>query len=184
LYNHPVRLSEHAIDGLNYAPEISEAQFNALLAAANGMSDFVAGVKLPDSERNWGFVYSLAKQRLGQGVFRKGLLDAYDGTCAISGCRVADVLEAAHIFRWSESGSQTSSNGLLLRADIHSLFDADLIGIDPERLLVQLAAPIRESEYGVFHGAKLRVPADPKSRPNKELLKQRWRAFLDRLERR
>lgn len=70
-------------------------------------------------------------KRRGQAKFREALINAYEGRCAISGCNARDALEAAHITAFSASGNNAVTNGILLRADLHSLFDIGLIGIIP-----------------------------------------------------
>lgn len=74
-------------------------------------------------------------RRRGQAKFRKRLLDAYSNTCAVTGCDAVEALEAAHITPYLGEETNHPQNGLLLRADIHSLFDLGLISIDPETLV-------------------------------------------------
>jgi len=76
--------------------------------------------------------------RRGQPAFRAALIDAYDGRCAISSCDAIDALEAAHLVPVAEGGRATRKNGLLLRADLHTLFDLNLFGIDPSARRVVL----------------------------------------------
>lgn len=66
----------------------------------------------------------LIRPRLGQGAFRLAVTDAYNRECAITGGRVLPALDAAHIQSYSSGGEHAVSNGLLLRRDIHSVFDA------------------------------------------------------------
>lgn len=75
--------------------------------------------------------YALRRERLGQQWFRKQLVAAYDGRCAVSDCGVSEALEAAHIENYSGPKSQVASNGILLRRDLHALFDAHLISFEP-----------------------------------------------------
>ena len=70
--------------------------------------------------------------RQGQGDFRKALMDAYERRCAITGCTIDDVLEAAHISPYFGAHTNHVTNGLLLRADIHTLFDRGLIKVDAD----------------------------------------------------
>jgi HNH endonuclease len=84
-------------------------------------------------------------QRLGQADFRRGLIEAYRGRCAITGCNVIGVLQAAHIVPYMGTQSNATDNGLLLRADIHNLFDLHILSIDPETLTVCLALELRDS---------------------------------------
>ena len=116
-------------------------------------------------------------QRRGQPEFRKKLIKASDGRCAITGCDALSALEAAHITPYLGSESNHVTNGLLLRADIHTLFDLNLIGIDPESLTVVVAEQLRATCYEEMNGQNLTVPDDEDLAPNKEALQQRWERF-------
>lgn len=70
------------------------------------------------------------KSRRGQASFRNALLQAYSQTCFITGCKTEHVLEAAHIVPHGDETNYCVFNGLLLRADIHTLFDLELLSID------------------------------------------------------
>jgi hypothetical protein len=85
--------------------------------------------------------------RQGQGPFRQNLLTFYSRQCAISTCGVPHVLEAAHIVPHSISALDDERNGILLRADLHTLFDKGLLGINPDTRKVELHPDIRET-YG------------------------------------
>ena len=74
----------------------------------------------------------LAKHRLGQGGFRISVMDAYKRKCAITGEKTLPVLEAAHILPFSRGGPQSVENGVLLRSDIHQLFDTGYVTITPD----------------------------------------------------
>ncbi len=116
-------------------------------------------------------------RRRGQPEFRAKLIDAYGGRCAVTGWDAVSALEAAHITPYLGPSSHHVSNGLLLRADIHTLFDLDLIGIDPASLIVILAAQLRQTCYQEFAGKAISLPDDPAIRPSEEALKKRWKAF-------
>jgi putative restriction endonuclease len=77
------------------------------------------------------FGESVVKRRLGQGGFSLVVADAYEKRCAVSGERTYPVLEAAHIVPVSQGGHHTPQNGLLLRSDIHKLFDRGYVTIRP-----------------------------------------------------
>jgi HNH endonuclease len=99
--------------------------------------------------------------RQGQPAFRAALLAAYDRRCAISACDCEDVLEAAHIRPYSGPASNTTANGLLLRADIHTLFDLGLVLVGAD-LKVRVAQKLRAGPYASFHERDLvRTPAPP-----------------------
>ncbi|MFB4326025.1 HNH endonuclease [Priestia sp. BR_2] len=85
--------------------------------------------------------------RRGQQKFRNQLLAAYKNKCAISGCNVTEVLEAAHIVPYSGNKTNTLSNGILLRADIHTLFDLGLLTIDAKTNRVKIAVSLKGSAY-------------------------------------
>uniref|UniRef100_UPI001E42BDBE HNH endonuclease n=1 Tax=Shewanella chilikensis TaxID=558541 RepID=UPI001E42BDBE len=107
--------------------------------------------------------------RRGQAKFRENLLAAYENTCAVTGCIESEVLEAAHIVPYSEEQSYELSNGILLRADIHTLFDLFLISIDPQTGNVVVANRLSE-EYQQFSGRKASLPSNPDLLPNTEAL--------------
>ncbi|MCH7687760.1 MAG: HNH endonuclease, partial [Planctomycetes bacterium] len=86
-------------------------------------------------------------------------------------------LEAAHIVPYSGPQSNHVTNGLLLRADIHTLFDIDLIGIDPESMTVFLAPPIKKTAYAELHGRKINFSENPAYAPNHDALSERWKRF-------
>ena len=101
----------------------------------------------------------LTKVRLGQGAFRVLVTDAYNRKCAISGEKTLPVLEAAHIKPYAESGPHFISNSLLLRSDLHKLFDTGYLTITSD-LKVEVSKRIKEEyqngkEYYKFHGADL-----------------------------
>jgi hypothetical protein len=117
--------------------------------------------------------------RPGQGKFRDGLIEAYGRRCAVTGCDAVDALEAAHIEPYCESLSNCLPNGLLLRADIHRLFDLDLIGIEPIEpyARIRLSPELLNTSYRDLDGRTLSVPVDESLRPCKERLGKRWMLF-------
>jgi hypothetical protein len=119
-------------------------------------------------------------QRRGQAQFRRELLIAYAGRCAVTGCDAVDALEAAHLMGYNGPNTQVVSNGLLLRADIHTLFDLGLLSICPDTLTVMLANALRQSSYADLHGRALTLPLDPIRRPSRAALEHRWRFALER----
>jgi len=115
--------------------------------------------------------------RRGQLEFRNELLKAYGQRCAVSGCSVVDVLEAAHISPYKGILTNHVSNGLLLRADIHTLFDCGLLGIDPNSRRVITGGALTGSSYAQFAGRLLRAPKDPAQSPSKKNLLWRFKSF-------
>lgn len=115
--------------------------------------------------------------RRGQPAFRAALLEAYGGRCVISGCAVEDVLEAAHITPYLGSLTNHVSNGLLLRADLHTLFDCGLLGVEPMTRTVVIAEALKASSYSKLAGRALRRPQDSASSPSKRNLEKRYGLF-------
>ena len=119
----------------------------------------------------------LARARLGQGAFRILVTDAYDKRCAVTGERTLPVLQASHIKPFASQGPNRVSNGLLLRSDLHILFDRGYLTLSPT-LHVEVSKRIREEfengrEYYAYHGRELVVKPDSLSdQPALEFL--RW----------
>jgi hypothetical protein len=111
-------------------------------------------------------------RRQGQPVFRLALLRAYDGRCAVTECGVVEVLQAAHIFPYRGAATDRVDNGLLLRSDIHDLFDLGRLGFD-DGWRVRLHDDLRGSEYQALEGKRLRMPRERASRPSLKALRAR-----------
>ncbi|KWH30747.1 hypothetical protein WL99_14160 [Burkholderia cepacia] len=108
--------------------------------------------------------------RRGQQRFRAALLEAYDGACAMTGSTAVDVLEAAHILPYKGDHTNATQNGLLLRSDVHTLFDLGHLWIEAGKICV--AAHLSATEYQSLAGQPLRKPLDAKSAPSITALKQ------------
>ena len=105
-------------------------------------------------------------RRQGQPAFRHALLEAYGYTCVVTGCGVEAVLEAAHIHPYRGTHTNTVTNGLLLRADIHALFDCGWLGIHPQSRTVLISPSLDGSEYAAFRGKVIAEPRQKSSRPS------------------
>jgi hypothetical protein len=97
----------------------------------------------------------------------------------VTGSQVVDLLEAAHIKPYRGEKDNNLTNGLLLRADIHTLYDLDLLGIDPDKLIVELHPGIAR-EYG--HLARRLLDCGGNERPSRIALIARFHSFLRRKE--
>ena len=106
------------------------------------------------------------KERRGQDEFRLRLISIYGGRCVISGCDVVEALEAAHVVPHSAGGSYSSSNGLLMRADIHTLFDLHLLSICPDTLVVKVNSRLKP-EYSQFENRTLPLLTMTTDRPDR-----------------
>ena len=110
--------------------------------------------------------------RMGQPAFRQRLLLAYNGRCAITGCGLEHVLDAAHITPYKGPETNHPANGLLLRTDLHTLFDLKLVAIDVTTMTVLVSPSLGGTCYEEYRGRPIEVPADPSSRPSREALEQ------------
>jgi putative restriction endonuclease len=113
-------------------------------------------------------------QRLGQGSFQAAILDAYARRCAVTGERVLPVLEAAHIIPYGEGGEHRVDNGLLLRRDLHALFERGYLTVAPD-LDILVSKRLKEEfhngdEYLAMAGRRLLLPVRREDRPNPEFL--------------
>lgn len=114
-------------------------------------------------------VARLITLRRGQKKFREELIKAYNGTCAITGSKTVSVLEAAHILPYKGKDTDKVQNGILLRSDVHTLFDLGLLTISYDTFEVKLHESIRTSEYSKY--IRMNLPSIKVDFPDKEALK-------------
>jgi putative restriction endonuclease len=117
---------------------------------------------------------TLIRPRLGQGAFRVVVTDAYQRRCAITGERTLPALEAAHIRPFADGGSHEPSNGVLMRRDIHALFDSGYVTVTPE-LRFHVSRRIKEEfengrDYYRMHGQQVAIPQSASWRPDSAAL--------------
>jgi putative restriction endonuclease len=116
----------------------------------------------------------LVKQRLGQGTFRVWITDAYQRRCAVTGEKALPVLDAAHIKPVSNGGMHRLDNGMLLRSDIHTLFDRGYVTVSPEyhfHVSDRLRRDFNNGEnYFRLNGKAISLPTEEGSRPGREFL--------------
>lgn len=118
---------------------------------ANEPSDFTL-IKDKVKYRN-----TTSKERVGQSKFRNDIMNAYGKKCCITGETTSEILEAAHIQEYISEESNHIQNGLLLRADLHKLFDAGLITINDE-YKIQVSRFLDSSNYQSLDGKKINLP--------------------------
>ena len=116
----------------------------------------------------------LMRTRLGQGSFRVLVTDLYGRRCAVTQERTLPALEAAHIRPYSDGGEHSPRNGLLLRRDIHRLFDTGYVTVTPE-LDFEVSPRIREEfengrHYYALHGKRIATPHTLSQRPDRRAL--------------
>jgi len=144
-------------DGRRSASEL------AIATATDAAHDRARAATISDEEDfDLGDVTDLRERRIAEVVRRRGqaksraaLIDAYEGKCVITRCDATEALEAAHISPYRGEQTNHPQNGLLLRADLHSLFDLGLIVIEPSTMKVAIAAQLKGSSYATLPGQEL-----------------------------
>lgn len=130
--------------------------------------------EVAEDQHRYGSEYVI-RPRLGQGAFRVLVTDAYKRRCAITGERTLPVLESSHIKPFSLSGPHSVNNGLLLRSDLHKLFDLGYLTVTTD-YHVEVSRRIKEEyengrHYYAFHGKELlSLPANLTDRPSSEYI--------------
>ena len=128
----------------------------------------------------------IVKARYHQPLFRARVIHAYQERCAICRLPFTELLEAAHIRPDSQGGSTKISNGMSLCKIHHGAYDSDIIGISPdykihvkESVLATFDGPTLQHSIKEMDGEDLRqIPDELSSRPDKELLAERFEKFL------
>lgn len=134
--------------------------------------DVIHNIGNVDEERERQWISRL--KRDGQVEFRAALIDVYR-RCALSGCTTLAALEAAHVRPVSGHGADATTNGILLRADLHKLFDANLLAIDPSTGSVALEESCK-ADYGDALAGRSFLP--PLGGPSLQDFAPRWQAFI------
>ncbi|WP_109510399.1 HNH endonuclease [Nocardioides speluncae] len=119
---------------------------------------------------------ALVRPRMGQGHFKRAVAAAYENRCVITRSGTFPSLEAAHIRPFAEGGAHAVSNGILLRTDVHRLFDRGYLSIDPD-LHLRVSPQLRDHGWnGVeFYdreadGYLIPEPAHPELKPDRDAL--------------
>ncbi len=115
--------------------------------------------------------------RPGQKKFKSELMKAYGGCCSITDCTVEAVLQAAHIIPYLGAKTDHPSNGLLLRVDIHKLFDSHYLSINPNTNKVEISPVLKNTYYENLAGQPLRLPKSKTERPNHKALSKHYKIF-------
>lgn len=120
-------------------------------------------------------------QRQGQKFFRESLLKIYNACCVISQCNVPAVLEAAHITPYLGTETNNPSNGFILRADIHTLWDLALIAINPNDMKVYISPALEGTQYEIYKDRSIKYSVNINERPSPKALQFQWESFLNKL---
>lgn len=162
------------LEGFNSKGLCTEQEGRERVASRLEVEEIIAGVSkafdpqsITDARQR--IIASVVRRR-GQPEFRRKLLDAYQGRCAVTDCDAIDALEAVHIVPYRGPNTNHPSNGLLLRADLHTLFDLGLIAVDTSNMTVLVSPRLFNTYYATFEGARLRLPKDPGQRPSRDAL--------------
>lgn len=165
--------SQYRVLGLALVREWENGYFNLEGLSASSWRNATAPVKVSDKfnpltiedARRKAFVEIVRRQ--GQGKFREELLRAYQNCCVMTDCNSKDALEAAHTYGYLGADTNIVTNGLLLRADIHKLYDLGHIAIDPQNLTVQIGPKLQSTVYQKIYGITIRAPISPSQNPSK-----------------
>ena len=152
-------------DGSAFKP--APVKVNELTTPLEGLEDFNP-FNTSDGRKK---IEQMVALRQGQPSFRNALMDAYERRCAITACTIDDILEAAHISPYRGEHTNHVTNGLLLRADIHTLFDRGLIKVDRDYRITARADIM--AAYGL--PKRITLPRNPDLHPNKEALDIKWK---------
>ena len=151
-------------DGAEF--EECDVECRDLILSARPSGPFPDPTSIEDGRKK---IERMVTLRQGQPAFRKALLDAYERRCAVTGCPIDDVLEAAHISPYLGEHTNHVTNGLLLRADIHTLFDRGLIKVDGDYRITARDDITTAYDLPEF----ITVPEAIGSRPDKKALEIR-----------
>lgn len=154
---------------LLFCSDLSEQDWVELLTRISSINIENQKIVNDRSESDVEYIYQKVKKRLYQSKFRKELLDTYNNTCAVTGSKVIQLLEAAHIKPYDGAHTSVINNGILLRSDIHDLFDMydgdkRLLNITRD-YIVEIHSSLRESEYWELNGKKILLPIDEENYP-------------------
>jgi hypothetical protein len=110
--------------------------------------------------------------REGAETFRNEQMKLWASKCAATGCNIREALDAAHIFKYLGEHSNRPDNGLLLRADIHKLFDRNLIAVEESegQLVWRVSTSLLGSDYATLNGRRVASGSEVSAFPHRELL--------------
>jgi ribosomal protein L37AE/L43A len=116
---------------------------------------------------------SWVRVRIGQSDFRRELRSQFGDVCAFTGPAPSAALEACHLYSYAAHGKHHEDGGLLLRADLHTLFDTGVIAVEPSTECINVSEEIRQfSEYARLHGDSIKVELTARHR---RWLLEHWR---------
>ncbi|WP_309895294.1 HNH endonuclease signature motif containing protein [Archangium sp.] len=177
-YNGQLAMQELVLESLEGEVKLLLQGVAAKSMAHSGIglvaADAVEEPYVPDGRDDRKIIERQIRERRGQATFRRELRLRFGDTCVVTGCKLPDLLEAAHINPHRGDKDNHPSNGLLLRADIHTLFDLDLLGFEPATLQVSLHPKLRGMGYDHLAGTSLSCGSQL---PSRDALESRWKKF-------
>lgn len=173
----PASFAKNVVSGKGYTLPSEDTEVEAafrLLAMAQVDNATPIDYFHPDTTAEMFGDARLVRPRLGQGGFRASILDAYGRRCAITGHKITPTLQAAHIRPVSEGGQHRVDNGLLLRSDVHTMFDLGFLTVDPNFAL-RVSPSLRDEfgngeEFYQREGRVIALPTGSQQQPNREFL--------------
>ena len=159
----PVRMLERVYAGAdrqNAIRRLDWARSLTVLEEYGGVEDaFEAELLRHGAPIVGGHVDAVVRRRIGQQRFRERLLDRFGPTCAVTGAQPEMVLDAAHLYRFSDRPEHADNGGLLLRADVHRLFDRLVLTFHPRTWTTQVAPTLleRHESLAVLDGRRISV---------------------------
>lgn len=115
-------------------------------------------------------------------AFRDGIRRNYSDRCAVTGCTTPAACEAAHISTCEGRDDNAPTNGILLRSDIHALFDRLLITLSADGLRIEVSPELDDPSYAFLRSAAVTQPEG--SCPSREHIQKHRDLFLERQKRR
>jgi hypothetical protein len=117
--------------------------------------------------------------REGAATFRNEQMKLWAAQCAATGCNIREALDAAHIFRYLGEHTNRPDNGILLRADVHKLFDKNLIAVEERKgqLIWRVSARLMGSDYATLEGRCVALGSEVSAVPHTELLARHLKAL-------
>lgn len=156
-----------------YQEEIKKINQEFIYPSAEESENYEAYV--PSSKDERPRVIQTIFARRGQQKFRDSIRDLHGDKCMITGCEILHILEAAHINPYKGKKDNHISNGLLLRSDIHTLFDLNLIAIHPQTLKVKVSKSLLSTEYEDFSNRDILIRDNSSLSINALIM--RWELF-------
>lgn len=152
-----------------------EALRNAVKAAGQG--PVLDALTSSSARITGGHKERTVRVRVGQPQFRKTLIAKYGPVCAFTGTGPLTTLEAGHLYSYAKSGEHHTDGGLLLRRDVHRLFDLGFLAVDPMTLKIDVHADLHDFPvYKSLDGCALHVAL---TKRQKDWLEHHWSAHRD-----